>query len=96
MKPFKSSQAPEFTTEEEFLDAFHEYGWDRPGLQWNFVVEKLGPFYGLTTKNGMPNNRAASMLLKRCKLAYNRGSRAAKKNQPAITRIARQLARERA
>jgi hypothetical protein len=80
----------------EITDAFHEFGWDLPGLPWKEVVTRLGPAYELTGKDGKPNNRKASLLLARCKLAYARGERAARKNQPGITAKAREYARKHA
>jgi hypothetical protein len=70
----------------EIVDALEEYGWDCPRASWTVAEAQLSHAYGLTKEN--------TKLLARCKTAFTRGVREAKKNKPAITAKARAYARQ--
>jgi hypothetical protein len=70
----------------EIVDAFEEYGWDCHSISWTLVRAKLSRAYSISRTN--------KKLLARCKAAFNRGVRDAKKYKPAIAAKAREYARQ--
>jgi uncharacterized membrane protein len=79
---------------EELVDAFEELGWDSPSTIWTAALKKLALPKRLVTVDLKSVDRASHRLLDECRRAFRRGVRSAKKNQPAITRLARRTAKQ--
>jgi hypothetical protein len=64
----------------EVLDAFEELGWDCPSTSWPAALRRI---FG---EHDLP---LTAIQRTRCKRAFERGVKWARKKQPAITRLAR-------
>ena len=73
----------------EVVDAFEEFGWDCPRAKWKNAIQKLAPAYSVPMIRQRAASKTAALLVARCKVAFLRGQRAARKYQPAITKKAR-------
>ena len=73
----------------EVVDAFEEFGWDCPHAKWKETIQKLAPAYSVPVIGHGAASETAALLIARCKVAFLRGQRAARKYKPAITKKAR-------
>jgi len=85
----------DFTASYEVIfDEFEEHGWDSPSMPWKETLRRLAYRMGLVTGDLKPVSKSAARLLPRCRTAFLRGARWARKNQPAITRASRRIAKQ--
>jgi len=79
---------------EAIIDELEEHGWDSPSMPWKETLRRLAYRMELVTGDLKPVSKSAARLLPRCRTAFLRGARWARKNQPGITRAARRLAKQ--
>ena len=76
------------------LDEFEEWGWDNPAMAWEDVLRRLARAHRLVTPSGIPVSKAAAGTLAKCKLAFQRGARSARKNHPTMRRTFAKLRKQ--
>jgi hypothetical protein len=74
----------------QIRDEFNEHAWDQPSDTWRSALRKVGRPLRLVDNMLKPVSARASTILMECRTAIRNEARCAKKNQPGITRIARQ------